>query len=129
ALPAAPAVAYSDRLAERCYPRSQEDIYGSLLFHGELFRGIQKVEGCSAGGLIARLVTAQPPSRWMTEPLRSDWLLDPLIVDSVFQMAILWCIEEMGHPSLPARLASYRQYRPTFPTDGVSAVLEFGQCA
>ena len=59
----------------------------------------------------------------MAEPLRSSWVLDPLVIDCAFQMAILWCAEELGQVSLPAALGRYSQFRPAFPRDGVSAIL------
>jgi NAD(P)-dependent dehydrogenase (short-subunit alcohol dehydrogenase family)/acyl carrier protein len=123
-LPVAPAIGYSDALAERPFPRSIDEIYSDLLFHGEHFRGIQKVDGWCPRGLVAQLRAAAPPVRWMCDPIRSDWLVDPLILDSAFQMAILWCSEEMGLVSLPSRIARYRQFRAKYPKDGVSAVLE-----
>ena len=60
----------------------------------------------------------------MKEPLRTKWIGDPLILDSAFQMAIIWCFEEKSAVSLPSYSASYRQYRTVFPADGVTAVLE-----
>ena len=60
----------------------------------------------------------------MNEPLRSRWIGDPLVLDSAFQMAIVWCFEEMGAVSLPSYSASYRLYRDVFPQNGVAAILE-----
>ena len=56
--------------------------------------------------------------------MRSRWILDPLALDSAFQMATLWCYEEKGMVSLPSYCASYRQYRKKLPSDGVVAVLK-----
>jgi len=74
--------------------------------------------------MVARIVAAPSPSKWMKEPLRSRWIGDPLVLDSAFQMAIVWCFEEKSVVSLPSYSASYRQYRRSFPPDGVTAVLE-----
>ena len=60
----------------------------------------------------------------MKDPLRSNWIADPLVLDSAFQMAIIWCFEERGLVSLPSYSAGYRQYRDNFPLDGVTAVFE-----
>ena len=60
----------------------------------------------------------------MESPLRNSWLCDPLALDSAFQMASLWCYEQRGYVSLPIHVASYRQFRPAFPAEGVTAVLE-----
>jgi len=55
----------------------------------------------------------------MSDPVRSDWLADPLVLDAAFQLAILWSRDERGAVSLPSFLARYRQLRP-FPRDGVT---------
>jgi hypothetical protein len=60
----------------------------------------------------------------MTAPLRSAWIGDPLALDSAFQMASLWCYEQMGNVSLPSYVASYRQYCRRFPSGGLTVVLQ-----
>ncbi|MEJ2659778.1 MAG: polyketide synthase dehydratase domain-containing protein [Desulfobacteraceae bacterium] len=60
----------------------------------------------------------------MHHPLRSRWIADPLVLDSAFQMAIIWCHERLGRVSLPSFAVSYRQYCSRFPQDGVVAVME-----
>ncbi len=60
----------------------------------------------------------------MSEPLRSDWIADPLIIDASFQMMILWGYEELGVVSLPSYVARYRQYRRRLPAEGVTAAME-----
>ncbi|MBI5762355.1 MAG: SDR family NAD(P)-dependent oxidoreductase [Planctomycetes bacterium] len=120
----APAIPYSDAVALQKYPRDLRAAYSEILFHGKDLRGIQKVDGWSSGGIVALVGTAPAPAQWMANPLRSDWLTDPLVIDSAFQLAILWCFEELGMVSLPSALGSYRQFRTSFPRDGVTAVLE-----
>jgi hypothetical protein len=56
--------------------------------------------------------------------LRSRWIADPLVLDSAFQLAIIWCYETQGKVSLPSYAASYRQYRDRWPAGGVRAVLK-----
>jgi hypothetical protein len=60
----------------------------------------------------------------MASPLRNVWLGDPLVLDSAFQMASLWCYDQHGCVSLPSHAAAYRQFRRAFPADGVKVVLE-----
>ena len=72
---------------------------------------------------------APAPGQWIAAPLRNTWLSDPLVLDSAFQMASLWCFEQYGCVSLPSRAASYRQFRPSFPSDGVKIVLEVREAA
>ncbi|UCF91134.1 MAG: SDR family NAD(P)-dependent oxidoreductase, partial [Desulfobacterales bacterium] len=114
----------SAHLGNRPYARSVEEVYDQILFHGLQLHGIRKIVSCSAQGMVAHISAAPPPIEWMTDPLRHRWLGDPLVLDSAFQMATLWCFEEKGAVSLPSYSASYRQYRSLFPSDGVTVVLE-----
>jgi len=59
----------------------------------------------------------------MHDPLRSDWLTDPLVIDASLQLGILWCYEHLGMVALPTFGAVYRQYRSRFPTDVITARL------
>jgi acyl transferase domain-containing protein/NAD(P)-dependent dehydrogenase (short-subunit alcohol dehydrogenase family) len=106
------------------YSKTIHEIYENILFHGVELQGIQEIVGYSSQSITARISSAPSPVKWMKEPLRSQWIADPLVLDSACQMAILWCFEERGMVSLPSYSASYRQYRDAFPSDGVTAVLE-----
>ncbi|TES89484.1 MAG: SDR family NAD(P)-dependent oxidoreductase, partial [Desulfobacteraceae bacterium] len=114
----------SEHISSNSYSRSIHEIYEKILFHGIELRGIQEIIGYSSRGMTARISSAPSPEKWMTDPLRSRWIGDPLVLDSAFQMAILWCFEERNVVSLPSYSASYRQYRDSFPSDGVTAFLE-----
>ena len=109
-------------VATRPYPRSIDEAYGSVLFHGPALRAIDEVVGLSSQGIVARVVGAPPPAQWLVEPPRTSWIADPLVLDACFQLAILWCHEEKGAPSLPVHVESYRQFRP-FPRMGITATL------
>ncbi|MFO7972756.1 MAG: polyketide synthase dehydratase domain-containing protein, partial [Desulfobacterales bacterium] len=106
------------------YSRTIDEIYDKILFHGLELRGIREIIGYSPRSVAARISSAPSPEKWMTDPLRSRWIADPLVLDCACQMAIIWCFEERKTLSLPSYSVSYRQYRDTFPTDGVTAVLE-----
>jgi len=113
-----------ETLAVRNYTRPITEVYDKILFHGRDLHGIREISHCSSKGIVARISSAPAPSRWMQEPLRNKWLSDPLVLDSAFQMAIIWCYEEQGAVSLPSYCEAYRQYRDRFPEAGVTAVLE-----
>ncbi len=117
-MPAAPDPRASDGLIDGAYERSVESAYNDVLFHGDHFRGIQEVLGISPHGITARVKPAPDPSKWTSDSLRSAWIADPLIIDAGFQLAILWCQQKLGAPSLPARVGSYRQFR-AFPREDV----------
>ncbi|MEZ0298362.1 MAG: SDR family NAD(P)-dependent oxidoreductase, partial [Candidatus Methylacidiphilales bacterium] len=99
------------------YRLSPARAYREVLFHGPQFQAITQVGGISSTAMAASVSVAPAPSQWVKNPQRPAWITDPLLVDSAFQLAILWCQENLGAPSLPARLESYEQLAP-FPTRG-----------
>jgi hypothetical protein len=123
-LTAAPAYQFSKSMAAKAYPRQIKEVYDKILFHGLQLRGIRNIVSCSSHGMVAHISTAPAPADWMTAPLRNQWIADPLVLDSAFQMATVWCFEERGAVSLPSYAASYRQYRIQFPPDAVTVVME-----
>ncbi|NOY14582.1 MAG: SDR family NAD(P)-dependent oxidoreductase, partial [Deltaproteobacteria bacterium] len=116
-LPNAKAVA--EKLNLTAYSRSLADIYQpDRLFHGTDFHGIREVLGCAAEGISALVSPAPLPSRWINQPLRNSWLADPLVLDSSFQLMILWSFEQYQAGSLPVFTGRYRQYQEQFPESG-----------
>ncbi len=101
-----------------------DEAYEKILFHGKMLHGIKEVTGSSSQGMIARVLSAPKPEKWLKKPESNEWLADPLVIDSAFQMAILWCYENAGLVSLPVYFAEYRQYRRSFPEKETTAVLE-----
>ena len=93
------------------------------LFHGPDLHGIEQVDGCSAKGIAATVKGAPAPAKWIRRPLRSAWLTDPLVIDSAFQMMILWSFERFGSGSLPCFAGRYRQFQEAFPREGVQVVI------
>ena len=87
------------------------------LFHGHDLQGVKQVLACSDKGIVATAKSAPQPSSWMKQAIRSNWLTDPLVIDSSFQIMILWSFEQSGIGSLPTAIASYRQYKRSFPKD------------
>ncbi len=98
------------------------EIYRDVLFHGPDLQGIVAVEGCGDGGIAATVSAAPSPSEWVVNPLRNQWLTDPLALDCAFQMMILWSVERTGSGSLPTFIGRYRQFRRAFPAEGVRVV-------
>ena len=123
-IPLPPAVDVARFQTKDSYPRSVKDVYNDILFHGMELHGIQEILSCSSKGMTARVSAAPSPSKWIKDHLRSGWIADPLVLDCAFQMATVWCYEETGNVSLPSYCAKYRQYCSTFPTEGVTALLE-----
>ena len=63
--------------------------------------------------------TAPAPAAWMTNPVRGAWLADPLALDAAFQLLIVWSHQAHGRRRCRASSGRYRQFRRTFPADGV----------
>jgi hypothetical protein len=109
---------------ERPYPRSIDEIYEEILFHGRSLRGITEIVGISSAGIIARIAAAPDPAQWIARPVRRQWVADPLVLDAAFQVAIVWCHEERQAVCLPSYCARYRQYCRQFPAEGVTVILQ-----
>ena len=103
--------------------RTAETIYNGILPHGTALRGIEEIRSLTETAVVARLKGAPAPDQWMAEPLRSRWIGDPLVLDSAFQMAALWCHERTRRTCQPRYAEAYQQFRRRFPADGVTAVM------
>ncbi len=96
---------------KKAYPHTPKEMYEKFLFHGEIFQGIEKVQGVSQEGISASVRAAGNPSEWMQDPLRNRWISDPLILDCAFQMMILWSFDTYGCASLPSSIGKFQQMR------------------
>ena len=121
--PAAPVFAGNGKNGSRSFPRNLDAIYGEILFHGDHLRAISAIVEYSDHGMTARLTSAPKPEAWMQDPIQGRWTADPMVLDGAFQMAIVWCFEQTGRVCLPSYARTFRQYRPAFPTSGVTAVM------
>ncbi len=99
-------------------------IYGDgHLFHGPHFQGIEALEFCSEEEMAGLVKSAPVPKQWIRNPLRSAWLSDPLMLDSSFQMLILWSWEHRRAGSLPCAIGRFRQFTDAFPKAGNRVVV------
>ncbi|MBK5276580.1 MAG: SDR family NAD(P)-dependent oxidoreductase [Desulfuromonadales bacterium] len=106
------------------YAQNSAAIYDrERLFHGPALQGIEQVGGCSAKGISALIKAAPKPETWVMTPLRNSWLTDPLVIDSAFQLMILWSFERFGAGSLPSFAGRYRQFQDSFPREGAQIVI------
>jgi NAD(P)-dependent dehydrogenase (short-subunit alcohol dehydrogenase family)/acyl carrier protein len=96
-----------------------DDVYQRILFHGPELRGIEQIVGCGPAGIVVTAQSAPAPSMWLDQPLRGQWLADPLVLDCAFQAMSVWCHAQRGAVSLPSALGAYRQYR-RFPSGTLS---------
>ncbi|GAK60375.1 erythronolide synthase [Candidatus Vecturithrix granuli] len=105
-------------LATGTYPHQNGDLYHQYLFHGPDFHGIEQVEAYAVNGIVAKVKAAPHPSSWIKQPLRTYWLTDPLVIDSGFQLLILWSFAQRQAGSLPAYIGQYRQFNSKFSPEG-----------
>ena len=104
-------------------PYSVAQAYRELLFHGPELQGIERIEGASESAFIGTAFPAPVPGEWFQFPLRSRWVADPLVLDSSFQMMILWTLAQHGTGSLPCFAGRYRQFRKNFPAEPTTVVI------
>ena len=123
-LPPAPVFQHPDLLKPSSPKLEVDRVYDRMLFHGAALRGIEEILRIDENGIAARLNSAPPPRQWLTDPLRSNWIGDPLVMDCAFQMAIIWSRSVCGKPSLPSYIETYHQHVERFPAGGVVAVME-----
>jgi acyl transferase domain-containing protein/NAD(P)H-dependent flavin oxidoreductase YrpB (nitropropane dioxygenase family)/NADP-dependent 3-hydroxy acid dehydrogenase YdfG len=97
--------------ALRPFPLAVSDAYERLLFQGDVFHGIEDIHGVSESCISATLV-ASSPSRLLKGTAAKKWLIDPVIVDGAFQMAILWARHHSDITVLPVRFAEFRRFAP-----------------
>jgi Polyketide synthase dehydratase len=126
-------IVLADRLPEAPAPNampdvgtfaySPDEVYDEFLFHGPDLRAFERMEGMADGGAIAFVRTAPPPTAWMDAPVRAAWQADPLAVDAAFQLLSVWSRERHRAASLPCFAGRYRQFRRTFPPDGVTVAV------
>ncbi len=89
---------------------STDSLYRDVLFHGPMLRAIDRIDRLGDDGLRARVRCAPRPTEWMIDPPRSGWLTDPLAIDAVMQLAIVWSENRIGAPCLPNFIERYRQF-------------------
>ncbi len=93
----------------RSFPKPVDELYRDWLFHGQLFRGITRIEQIGTNGVKASIV-ASSPDRWLAGPSRGQWLIDPLMIDSGLQLLIVWAREHWDMTPLPSRFHAYRRF-------------------
>ena len=108
---------------EKPYPHSLTKVYSEILFHGNTFQGIERIDGWSPNSITATVKSAPRPQLWLAEPLRNTWLADPLVIDCTFQLMILWSYQKYGSLSLPVYIGRYRQFKK-FPKGQVRILIE-----
>src|SRR5262249_13137105 len=109
------------------YSTPRDLIYQTVLFHGPQMQGIESVEGCGDHGIAGWVSRAPAASEWIDRPSRSKWLIDPLAIDSAFQLVGLWTRAKIGSNSLPTGIGVLRLHHREFPEEGVRVIVQIVQ--
>ncbi|MGH3940756.1 MAG: SDR family oxidoreductase [Pseudonocardiaceae bacterium] len=91
------------------FPMTVEQAYDELLFQGPLLRGITRIEGIDDDGMVATLLPSSP-QRCLAGAGPGSWIVDPVLLDSGLQLALLWARERLDRTPLPARIRCYRRF-------------------
>ena len=93
----------------RSFPMTVERAYDELLFHGPLLHGITQIEGINEDGMVATLLPSSP-QRCLAGAGPGSWIVDPVLLDSGFQLALLWARIRLDTTPLPARIRRYCRF-------------------
>jgi hypothetical protein len=109
AFPEPPTYELPRRSNMRQFSMSVNKAYHHWLFHGPCFQCISEIEGISDQEIIATVVPSSP-QHCLVSPLADQWLIDPIVIDSGPQLAILWARTYKDMTALPSSFQSYRCY-------------------
>jgi hypothetical protein len=76
------------------------------LFHGPCFQRISRIEGINDQG-ISGILSPSSPADCLSAKAAGSWLIDPVLLDCSFQLAILWERAHHDMTPLPSRFSSY----------------------
>lgn len=107
-LPAAPGHPAPSSSGLDPFPMPLEQAYDELLFQGPLLRGITGIEGMDGERMVATLAPSSP-QRCVTGAT-GRWIIDPVLIDSGFQLCLLWARTHLDVTPLPARVRRYRRF-------------------
>ena len=89
------------------YPKSAEDSYSDWLFHGPAYQSIRAIAGYDHYGIDAVINT---DSTALVASGRDRWIVNPLVLDTVAQLAILWSRATHNTTLLPNALGSLQRF-------------------
>ena len=91
------------------FPMGVDEAYRQWLFHGPCLQGIARVDGFNDKGLLAML-RPSVPSTCLKQEVKGRWLVDPVVIDSAFQLSILWERAHYDMTFLISKVGSYRRF-------------------
>jgi len=85
-----------------------QEAYHKWLFHGPMLQGIREIQGVGIDGIQARL-TPSYPHQCLSDISEGSWLIDPVIIDSGFQLVVIWARMYWDMTPLPSQCKFYRR--------------------
>ncbi len=115
-------IAGNDPIAEqeplthsRFFRHSMKKVYETRLFHKGVFRAIKCVKSFEIADLknsgIRGTIEPSTPEHVIGDGIGGLWLIDPIVFDCAYQLALLWVQERYRLMALPSGIKQYRQYR------------------
>jgi hypothetical protein len=95
-----------------------QSIYRDHLFHGPAFQGVRDLQAMEPAGARALLQPSRPQD-CLRGGQPSDWLLDPVVVDSALQLQLVWSRLHWGLTLLPLELAEMTVTTSPTPRHGL----------
>jgi hypothetical protein len=99
-------------------PPTAQSIYRDHLFHGPAFQGVRDLQSMEPAGAQALLQPSHPRDCLRSEHA-TDWLLDPVVVDSALQLQLVWSRLHWGLTLLPLELAEMTVTTSPTPRHGL----------
>jgi acyl transferase domain-containing protein/NAD(P)H-dependent flavin oxidoreductase YrpB (nitropropane dioxygenase family)/NAD(P)-dependent dehydrogenase (short-subunit alcohol dehydrogenase family) len=97
------------------FRHSVEKIYENRLFHKGVFRALKRIESFEIADLknsgIKGIIEPSIPERVIGDGVGGLWLIDPVVFDCAYQLALLWVQERYSTMALPSSIKLYRRYR------------------
>ena len=109
AIDAAPAPAGSQTI-------TADDTYGDHLFHGPVFQAIKNVDALWDGGIDCPISTSQPADL-LRDCGEMDWVFDPLAIDGIAQLPLVWTSALKGTFALPMQFGAITRYQDALPEE------------
>ncbi|MFT3840497.1 MAG: aminotransferase class I/II-fold pyridoxal phosphate-dependent enzyme [Myxococcaceae bacterium] len=120
----APAPQFKQLAPTPALPLSLREFYDGFTFHGPRLQGIQSIEALAEDG-VSGWVKGCRPSDWIKDSKRDAWSVDPLIIDSSFQLAGYWAWTKQQRAGFPLGFDRFTQFAP-FGSAPVKCTATFG---
>lgn len=108
-LPKAAALAPTPQL-----PLSLQDFYARFTFHGPKLQGIARIDALADHGVVGWVKGCRPQD-WEAKATRAAWAVDPLLLDSSFQLAGYWAWVKQQRAGFPLGFEKLVQLKPLGP--------------